>query len=207
MPVIPADSFEALLFDLGGVVFEIDFGRIFAAWARRAGCDPAVVATRFSHDVAYQRHERGEIDAARYFASLRATLGIDIPDAAFAEGWNALWGPEIPGMADLLRRLRTLTRLYAFSNSNPTHHADWSARYADTLRLFHRVFVSSELGARKPEAAAFRAIAAAVGVPLEAMVFFDDTAENVAAARALGLRAVHVRSFADVEASLAAVLA
>ena len=113
----------------------------------------------------------------------------------------------MPGVFVPAGSQRTRTRLYAFSNSNPTHHADWSARYADTLRLFHRVFVSSELGARKPEAAAFRAVAAAVGVPLAAMVFFDDTVENVEAARALGLRAVHVRSFADVQASLAAVLA
>ena len=87
MPVIPAHSFDALLFDLGGVVFEIDF-------------------------------QRGEIDDAAYFASLRTSLGIDIPDAAFLEGWNAIWGPEIPGMAALLRRLKTRTRLYAFSNSN-----------------------------------------------------------------------------------------
>jgi len=205
MPVIPAHSFDALLFDLGGVVFEIDFHRIFAAWARHAGRETSTIAAKFSHDLAYQRYERGEIDDAAYFASLRTTLGIDIPDAAFLEGWNAIWGPEIPGMAALLRRLKTRTRVYAFSNSNATHHAAWSARYADILGLFDRVFVSCELGKRKPEAAAFHAIAATVGVPLGRMVFFDDTAANVEAARAIGLRAVLVRAYADVETSLAEV--
>src|SRR4051812_21209557 len=178
---------DALLFDLGNVVFRIDFERVFARWAAHAGCDAALLRARFSHDDAYQRHERGEIDAAAYFAALRETLGIDLSDAAFLEGWNAIWGPEIPGMAALLRRLKTRTRLYAFSNSNAAHHEGWSSRYADVLRVFDRVFVSCELGARKPEAAAFRAIAAIVGVPLARMVFFDDTAENVEAARAIGL--------------------
>ena len=80
MPPIPGETFDALLFDLGGVVFEIDFGRVFAAWAARAGADRAAIAGRFAHDAFYARHERGEIDAAAYFASLRTSLGIDIPE-------------------------------------------------------------------------------------------------------------------------------
>jgi len=70
------------------------------------------------------------------------------------------------------------------------------------LPVFRKVFVSYELGARKPERAAFEAIARAIGVPLERILFFDDTAENVAGARAAGVAAIQVRGPQDVADAL-----
>jgi glucose-1-phosphatase len=69
---------DALLFDLGGVVFGIDFERTFAVWAERAGVEVATVRDRFKMDRAYERHERGEIDEKEYFAALRSSLGLSL---------------------------------------------------------------------------------------------------------------------------------
>jgi HAD superfamily hydrolase (TIGR01509 family) len=206
MDHIRPDSVDALLFDLGGVVYNIDFNRTFRVWAAHGQCDATTLAAKFTHDAFYQRHERGEIDATAYFASLRASLSLLITDAEFVDGWNAIYGDEIPRMRPLLRRLKELTRLYAFTNSNPAHQAVWATRYADTLGLFDIIFTSSEMGHRKPEAAAFETISVRTGIPLTRMVFFDDTEEHVRGARAIGLRAVHVRSVADVETALNAFL-
>ena len=200
------DPVQALLFDLGGVVIDIDFDRVFARWAAHAQCDSAAIRKRFAQDAPYQRHERGEIDAAAYFASLRRTLGIAISDAQFADGWNEVFVGEVPGAAALLRRAGEKMPLYAFTNSNPTHQHVWSRRFSSMLGMFRRVFVSSDLGKRKPEPEAFHAVAAAIGVPPERILFFDDSLENVEGARASGLRAVHVRSVVDVEDSLQAIL-
>jgi FMN phosphatase YigB (HAD superfamily) len=52
--------------------------------------------------------------------------------------------------------------------------------------------VSHEIGARKPEPAAFRSVVADMGLAPDRVLFFDDSAENVAGARACGLRAVDV---------------
>jgi len=73
------------------------------------------------------------------------------------------------------------------------------------LRRFRKVFVSFELGRRKPERAAFEAIAAVIGVPLDRILFFDDTLANVEGARSIGMAAVLVRSPADVSEALAAL--
>ena len=71
--------FGALLFDLGGVVINLDFERAFRVWADRAGHDPRLIAERFSIDDSYEKHEHGEITASRYFASFRESLRIDLP--------------------------------------------------------------------------------------------------------------------------------
>src|SRR5262249_51914286 len=62
MQVVSPGPVHALLFDLGGVVIEIDFDRVLARWALHAGTDFAALKSRFSFDPSYQRHERGEID-------------------------------------------------------------------------------------------------------------------------------------------------
>jgi putative hydrolase of the HAD superfamily len=72
------------------VVFDIDFGRAVASWAAAAGVPVETIRARFVMDVAYERHERGELAAGEYFAALRASLGIDVPDAALVAGWNAI---------------------------------------------------------------------------------------------------------------------
>lgn len=196
---------DALLFDLGGVIIDVDFDRALERWALHARCDPAALRARFTQDAYYRRHERGEIDAAAYFASLRSSLGIAITDTQFHDGWEALLGGEIPGMAALLERAGRTLPLYLFTNSNAAHQAIWSRRHSKVLSVFRRVFVSSALGMRKPDPAAFRAVAAATGVAPDRIAFFDDSLENVEGARAVGMRTAHVRSPADVEVSLRAI--
>ncbi len=202
MPAISLNSVDAALFDLGGVVIETDFDQVFAQWAAHAHHHPDAIKAKFSFDDFYQQHERGEISASAYFASLRGSLGINLSDAQFIDGWDAIYVREVPGIAVLLQRLKEKVPVYAFTNSNPTHQQVWSKRFAEVLSLFHTVFVSSELGKRKPEPEAFRVVADAMGIQLPRIVFFDDTWENVEEARVLGMQAVHVRSLADIQDSL-----
>lgn len=186
-------------------MIEIDFDRAFSHWAAAAHVPVDTLRSRFSFDAAYERHERGEIEAAEYFAALRSSLQIDLPDAELVAGWNAIYLGEVPGVRALLRTLEGRLPLYAFTNSNPTHQAFWAGHYAEVLKSFRKVFVSSEMGLRKPEPAAFAAISREIDMPLERILFFDDTRANVDAAASLGMPVVHVRSLADIAKGIAAL--
>ncbi len=200
------DSVDALLFDLGNVVIQIDFNRAFAHWAAHARCDESLLRDRFRHDHAYDQHERGKIDLNGYLSALRANIGVDLPDAQLRAGWNAILIGEMPGMSGLLAEAAEHFPLYAFTNSNPEHEQCLSARFSELLRPFRQVFVSSRIGLRKPEAEAFRYVVDMIGVPAHRILFFDDLIENVAGARACGLQTVHVRTSADVRHALSRLL-
>ncbi len=202
-----SEPIEALLFDLGGVIFDVDFVRVTRRWAEHAGSDPDVIAKRYAPDEAYERHERGDIDSNAYFAALRGSLGIDITDAQFLEGWNAIFAGLIPGVTDWLEPACARLPSYVFSNTNAAHEAFWAPAYADTLKHFRKVFVSSTIGLRKPDARAFAHVAREMGVPPSRILFFDDALANVEGARDAGLQAVHVRSNGDVVTALAPILA
>ena len=204
-PSLAPGSADALLFDLGRVVLDIDFGRVMRIWADHAGCEPADLTARFVVNDSFKHHETGHIDDAAFFQNLRQSLGIGISDAQFLEGWNAIFTGEMPGIAALLSRAASRLPLYAFSNTNRPHVAHFSTAYADVLGHFREIYLSSSIGLRKPEVAAFQHVVNAIGVPASRIVFFDDSAENIAGARAYGLTAVQVRSSDDVASTLAAL--
>ena len=199
------NSADALLFDLGRVVLDIDFNRALICWAGHAGCAPADLATRFVREEAYRHHEVGKIEDAAYFQSLRNSLGIGISDAQFLEGWNAIFTGEMPDIAPLLKRAAARLPLYAFSNTNRPHIEHFSKAYADVLGHFRELFLSSTIGLRKPDAAAYDHVVKAIGVPASRIVFFDDLAANVEGARARGMVAVHVKAPNDVANALTAL--
>ena len=205
-PLLSPGAADALLFDLGRVVLDIDFSKVVACWAGHAGCEPAHLAGRFSwRDEFYQQHEKGEISDAEFFAALRALLGVELSDAQFLEGWNEIFAGEMPGIAPLLQRAAQRLPLYAFSNTNAAHVEHFSETYAGVLGHFREIFLSSAIGLRKPDAAAYDHVVKAIGVPASRIVFFDDLAENIDGARACGLTAVHVTSPDDVAHTLAAL--
>lgn len=204
-PLPGPNSADALLFDLGRVVLDTDFARALACWAGHAGCEPAHLVGRFSPDEAYERHERGEISDAEFFASLRVSLGIEVNDAQFLEGWNAIFAGTMPEIEPLLARAAQHLPLYAFSNTNRAHEAHFSKAFADVLGHFRKLFLSSTIGLRKPDAEAYDHVVKEIGVPAERIVFFDDLKENIEGARARGLTAVHVTSTRDVADALAAL--
>lgn len=204
---ISSNSVDALLFDLGGVVIEIDFDRVFSNWALSSNQSLEIIRPRFVFDSNYERHERGEIDALEYFASLRKSMGINITDEEFLAGWNSLYVGEMPGVSTLLSTIGEKLPIYAFTNSNSTHQLVWSKMFKRVLSLFREVFVSSEIGKRKPEPAAFHAISNEIGVKPENILFFDDSIENIVGAEKVGMQTVHVRSPQDMEIALKAFLA
>jgi HAD superfamily hydrolase (TIGR01509 family) len=203
-PSLPTSA-DALLFDLGRVVLDVDFNRSLACWAHHAGCEPEHLVGRFSAGEAYQCHERGEISDAEFFASLRTSLGIEVTDAQFLEGWNAIFAGPMPEIEPLLARAARSLPLYAFSNTNRAHEAHFSKSYAAVLGYFRKLFLSSTIGLRKPEAEAYDHVIREIGVPAERIVFFDDLAENVEGARARGLIAVQVTSIRDIADTFAAL--
>jgi putative hydrolase of the HAD superfamily len=204
-PLLSPNSADALLFDLGRVVLDIDFNRTLACWAGHAGCEPAHLIGRLSPDEAYKRHERGEISDAEFFASLRTSLGIKVTDSQFLEGWNAIFAGEMPDIAPLLARAVRRLPLYAFSNTNRAHEAHFSRHFAQVLGHFQKMFLSSTIGLRKPDAAAYDHVVNAIGVPAGRIVFFDDSLENIEGAKARGLMAVQVTSARDVADALTAL--
>jgi glucose-1-phosphatase len=193
---------RALLFDLGGVVLDIDFDRAISAWAPHSRLPPERLRALFHFDDPYQRHETGKLEAGSYFAHLRELLALECGDEHVQAGFNAIFVREIDETVQLLDAVRTKVPCYAISNTNAVHIAEIERSFPRLLPRFERVFTSHEIGYRKPHPQSFQHVLEAIGVPAEEVLLFDDLQPNVDGARALGMQAVLVRGPEDVRAAL-----
>jgi glucose-1-phosphatase len=135
--------------------------------------------------------QTGQIGAREFADYVVNSWPISLTADEFIEEF-ATWSRALyPGASELLASLRSRYRLAALSNTNETH---WR-RNLDVLgvnALFERCFASHEIGVAKPDAAAYRCVLDALGVDAADVVFFDDNAANVEAARQLGIDAHQV---------------
>lgn len=193
---------KALLLDLGGVVIDVDPRRCFAYWAEAAEVDVGRIAERWCADAAYEAFEIGAIGFEEYLESLAARLDISLGEDDWRAGWNALLGEPIAEVVAALPALAARVPLYCFSNTNVVHQAAWEQRHAAALTPFRRIYVSWQLGLRKPCVGAYQRVADDIGVAPEDIVFLDDNAANVQGASAAGLVARHVPNAAATLAAL-----
>ena len=198
---------RALVFDLGNVLVEIDFSRVLSVWAGYAELEIEELSPRFSLQNKYhERFERGEISSLAFFKGMRESLRIDITDEQFLEGWNSVFVGEVEGIYDVVTLASIKYPMYVFSNTNAPHQIIWRGLCPKLLSKFQKIFVSCELGWRKPEKEAFYTVAKAIGKPIHQILFFDDSPENVAIASQWGMQIVEVKSVQDVKERLELLL-
>lgn len=193
-------TIEAIVFDLGGVLVEVDIRRAWRHWATIAGQPVETIAARWKQDPAYWAHERGELDDRGFFAHVGKTLQLDIDETEFLAGWNAVLGEPLPGIEPIVRDLARQFPLYVFSNTNPAHIAHFTPRYRKLFAHFRQVVTSCAMGARKPEREAFLRLTKTIGKEPAQIAFLDDLEENVAGALAAGLQAFRATTPAQIRA-------
>lgn len=137
-----------------------------------------------------------EQDRGRSFAEGVRLLCAEFPEhalhiRAYHERWPETLTGAIEGSVAILERLkRQGSALYAITNFNNETFAIARRRY-DFFSWFDDIVVSAEVGLIKPDPAIFELFLSRNDLRARDCVFIDDSAANVAGARALGMETVH----------------
>ncbi|GAA3202813.1 HAD family hydrolase [Nonomuraea helvata] len=174
---------KTVLFDAMGVLYRYGNvqGRVLIPYLRAQGCGAPEEEIR----AAYRAATLGHLTTDEFWSA----LGLTARDEHYCRE-HAL----TEGTREALDALAH-DGLEPACLSNDT--AAWSAILRRRFGLDGRIrrwFISSDLGARKPDPAAYRAVLDALGLPAEEVLFVDDRPVNLAPARALGMRTILYRS-------------
>jgi epoxide hydrolase-like predicted phosphatase len=198
MKVEQKKEIEAIVFDLGNVIFDISFEEMYDYWAKLKGYNKAELKRRLFFDEMYCRFERGEIEPNTYRDYAIEKLGFKMSYEEFDRGWNSIYMETKTGMEELISNLEGRYPLYVLTNTNELHADIWRVKYDEILRHFDRVFSSYELGARKPEPEVYERFMKRANVEPQKTIFFDDDKENVKAAGSLGIIGIKIDSCHDI---------
>ena len=138
----------------------------------------------------------GHADFAETLLPVLAKWGAHGIADAFAAEW---WCPIEPDQSILylVGQLRRQGMVCALATNQQRYRARYMEEALSYRNVFDRSFYSYQLGLMKPELEFFKAIVAALECVPEVALFIDDSEENVAAARRVGLQAeqfVHPRT-------------
>jgi HAD superfamily hydrolase (TIGR01509 family) len=134
---------------------------------------------------------------AEFWASLGAAHGLRLAQVLrLTQDVGAIYHTTFaayPDAAPTLSALHSAGLRLAILTNYELPSVDLTLAYAgiDPV-LFDVALTSAMLGIYKPDQRAFAAAAAALDLPPEACVFIDDLAENVAAARLVGMHAYQI---------------
>lgn len=195
------------IFDLGNVIVDIDFNRVLGAWSDLSRVPLASLKQSFTMGDAFQQHERGEITDEAFVDAICHELALPLSYEQFSHGWQAVFVALRPEVVVVMQKLRELGhRVVVLSNTNHLHTTFWPQEYPEIQQAADHIYLSQELGMRKPEARIYQHVIQAEGFSAQETVFFDDNAENIEGASQLGITTILVTDRATIPEYFAKLL-
>lgn len=193
-----------VVFDLGGVIFDLDRDGAVRAFQQIGLADADVRLDKYHQRGIFQQLEEGSIGPDQFKAELEKLCGRTLTHAEVQSGWMGyVGGPVDRRKMDYIDSLRERgIQVLLLSNTNP-YIQQWAQSEAFTAwgrplqSYMDRLFVSFRMGVMKPDPRIFRMMLSEAALVPEDTLFVDDGQANVDAARQLGIVAINPGENAD----------
>lgn len=195
-----SDRIAGILFDIGGVLVALDGTRSLAALL---GLEPhhGTIHDLWMRSPSVVAHETGKMGAAEFAAGVVADLELPVTGDDFLREFCCWPKGLLPGALELLDDIPRSYKVAALSNTSAVH---WSSIMAMGLAgRFEQTYLSHEIGHMKPASEAYAIALEGMGMRPSEVLFLDDGARNVDAARRHGMHAHQVKGPEEARAALA----
>ena len=181
---------RAIVFDLGGVVFDYAPARRLTEFAALTGLPEAEVQKRLFDSGFSASCDAGRVTGAAIYAEAARLLGTRFGRARFRETWISAFTPN-RAVTDRVAELKADYAVALLTNNSDLVRDGLLAAYPDTMALFRPLFFSCDIGVLKPHPRMFETVLDIMNVEPADVLFIDDAAKHVSGARSLGLNAIH----------------
>lgn len=198
-------NLDAIIFDLGGVLLDIDHRAPIRAFAGLGIPNFDELYSKAVQSTLFTDLETGKLSPEVFRDKLRGYLPMELPDKVLDEAWNSILLDFRPESIRFLEQLKGQVRTFLLSNTNAIHHAVFSNRlkeqygYADIGELLEKAYYSHEVGMRKPHKPIFEHVITESQLNPGNTLFIDDTEEHINTAQSMGLHAHHLQDNETIE--------
>lgn len=192
-----------LIFDLGGVLLNINPLLSLNAFARMSGISPEALHDRLASEHIFEKLETGSITPAEFRHDLCNIMGRKFSDDAIDEAWNVLLLDFPVSRVKMLQQLRKNYRIFLLSNTNSIHFQHYTSKFYEIhglkmTSLFDKLYLSYEIGLHKPDKQIFLHLLEKEHIVASESVFIDDSLPNINTAASLGIHTIHITGSQDV---------
>jgi HAD superfamily hydrolase (TIGR01509 family) len=181
------------LFDLGNTVIKLAYERVMENICKLASTKRDELVDLLEQAGGYRDMERGAITFVEFYDFLRERAEYRGSLGDLQKTWSDFFDGAMPGIEDVLERVRKRYRVAFLSNSNEVHADVIPRQYAALFRPDDRFIFSHRFKTAKPDPQMFRRALEVIGALPQHAIFVDDAMENVLAARSIGMKAYQFR--------------
>lgn len=182
---------NCFLFDLGGVILDIDPQLSVAAFEKLGYKALGNEINQSHHDGLFKLLERGTINDKQFIEEIARQSETHPTEASIIDAWNQMLVKLPSERIKILEDLKKKHPVFLLSNSNAIHrryYKHMAKGYHSIEELFTKVFYSYELGCSKPDLKSFEKVIQATGLNPLTTLFLDDSHANIEAAQQLGFK-------------------
>ena len=197
-------NIKNIVFDLGGVLLNLDFAKAIEAFEKVGIKDVNRRIRAYGENNIFQQLEKGTISAAQFRKAIQQEANQPLTDQEIDALWNAMLLDIPRTKLELILELRGQYMVYLLSNTNEIH---WEYVHENSFNLngfhahdyFDEVFLSYKMKLSKPDPEIFKKMMNEANILPEDTFFIDDSEENCKAAEALGIHTYHYHNGEDLE--------
>lgn len=205
-------AIKNLIFDLGNVLYDIDFKKMNAAFESIGikGID-----THFTLHKSHQLFldlEMGFVNEQEFFDGFRILANLPLTNEQIIYAWNALLVGFRKNSIQWVKDNNQLFNTFLYSNTNQIHCDHFLPQFEKEVAnypfesLFKTPYYSHKMGQRKPDPKSFIYLLEKEGLTAEETLFIDDNEPNIIAAASVGLKVLHLKEGMMVEKDITAYL-
>lgn len=189
-------TIKNIIFDLGGVIYDIDYHRTIKAFSDLGIPQAEVLYSQAKQTNLFDDYEIGAISSDTFIHELKSKLNKELDDSVIINAWNALLIGLPEHRLDFLLEVKTSFNTYLLSNTNELHinqiNKELKEIHVNGLSpFFHEVFLSYELGMRKPYKETFLEVINRLDIDPSETLFIDDSSQHLEGAKEAGLVTYH----------------
>ena len=188
---------KAIIFDLGAVILNINYQNTIDEFTKLGVNNAATFYSKKVQTNLFNQIETGMISSNEFLKVLqKETKNANINQVEKA--WNAMLLDLPEERIQLIEKLKKNNySIYLLSNTNAIHidaikKQLGKRKWLAFCKLFDKMYLSHELGLRKPDVKIFEYILNEQKLKAEEVFFIDDSPQHIASAKKIGIHCHHL---------------
>lgn len=187
---------KAIIFDLGAVILNINYQNTIDEFTKLGVNNAATFYSKKVQTNLFNQIETGMISSNEFLKALqKKTKNANINQVEKA--WNAMLLDLPEERIQLIEKLKNNYSIYLLSNTNAIHidaikKQLGKRKWLAFCKLFDKMYLSHELGLRKPDVKIFEYILNEQKLKAEEVFFIDDSPQHIASAKKIGIHCHHL---------------
>jgi|TARA_B110000879_G_scaffold201285_1_gene276233 HAD superfamily hydrolase (TIGR01509 family) len=193
---------KTIIFDLGAVILNINYENTIDEFTKLGVKNAETFYSKKVQTELFNKIETGKISNNEFLKALqKETKNAKIKQVKIA--WNAMLLDLPKERLQLIKKLKNNHTIYLLSNTNSIHINAFkeelgNKKWLEFCELFDKMYLSHELGLRKPDAKIFEYILNEQKLKAEDVFFIDDSPQHIASAKKLGINCHHLLDNEDI---------